>query len=113
MQRVSLATIDGDDVPLRAFLIAQLAKNLPAMQETLVQFLGQEDPLERDRLPTPVLLGFHCGSAGKEPTCNAGGLDSNPGFGRSPGERTGYPLQYSGLEISMDCIVQGVTKSWT
>ena len=80
------------------------------MQETLVQFLGQEDPLERDRLPTPVLLGFHCGSAGKEPTCNAGGLDSNPGFGRSPGERKGYPLQYSGLENSMDCIVQGVTE---
>ena len=44
MQRVSLATIDGDDVPLRASLIAQLAKNLPAMQETPVQFLGRKDP---------------------------------------------------------------------
>ena len=40
------------------------------MQETQVQFLGQEDLLERDRLPTPVFLGFPCGSAGKESTCN-------------------------------------------
>ena len=32
---------------------------------------------------------------------------------RSPGEAKGYPLQYSGLENSMDCIVRGVTKSWT
>ena len=47
-----------------ASLIAQLVKNLPAMQETLVQFLGWEDPPERDRLPTPVFLGFHGGSAG-------------------------------------------------
>ena len=30
-----------------AFLIAQLIKNPPAMQETQVQFLGQEDPLEK------------------------------------------------------------------
>ena len=36
-----------------------------------------------------------------------------PGLGRSPGEGTGYPLQYSSLENSMDCIVHGVAKSWT
>ena len=35
------------------------------------------------------------------------------GLGRSPGEGKGYPLQYSGLENSMDCIVHGVAKSWT
>ena len=35
------------------------------------------------------------------------------GLERSPGEGKGYPLQYSGLENSMDCIVHGVTKSWT
>ena len=34
-----------------------------------------------------------------------------PGFGRSHGEEKGYPLQYSGLGNSMDCIVHGVTKS--
>ena len=32
---------------IKAFLIAHLVKNLPAMQETLVRFLGQEDPLEK------------------------------------------------------------------
>ena len=56
----------------------------------------------RDRLPTPVFLGFPSGSAGKESTCNAGDLDSIPGLGRSPGEGKGYPLQYSGLKNPMD-----------
>ena len=36
-----------------------------------------------------------------------------PGLGRSPRERKGYPLQYSGLENSMDCIAHGITKSQT
>ena len=67
----------------------------------------------RDRLPTPVFLGFPCGSAGKETVCNVGDLDLIPGLRRSPGEGKGYPLQYSGLENSMDCIVQRVTKSQT
>ena len=58
----------------RCLLIAQLVKNPPAMQENPVQILGWEDPLERDRLPTPVFFGFPCGSAGKESTCNAGDL---------------------------------------
>ena len=40
-------------------------------------------------------------------------LGSIPGLGRSPGEGKGYPLQYSGLENSIDCIIHGVTKSWT
>ena len=40
----------------RAYLVAQLIKNLPAMWETWVQSLIWEDPLERERLPTPVLL---------------------------------------------------------
>ena len=56
---------------------------------------------------------FPCDSAGKESTCNAGDLGSTPGLGRSPGEGKGYPLQYSDLENSMNCIVHGVTKSWT
>ena len=59
---------------VRASLVAQLVKNLPAMQETSVLFLGR---------------------------------------GRSPGEVIGYPLQYSGLENSMDCIVLAVAKSQT
>ena len=70
-------------------------------------------PWRRDRLPTPVFLGFPDGSAGKESPCNVGDLGSIPGLGRSPGGGNSYPLQYSGLENSMDCIVHGVTKSWT
>ena len=54
-----------------------------------------------------------CGSAGKESTCNVGDLGSIPGLGRSPGEWKGYPLQYSCLENSMDCIVCGMAKSQT
>ena len=90
-----------------------MVKNLPAMQETPVQFPGWEDPLEKDRLPTPVFLGFPCGSAGKESACKAGDLSSIPGLKRCPGKGKGYPLQYSGLENSMDCIVHGVAKSQT
>jgi len=59
------------------------------------------------------IMGFPCGPAGKESTCNAGDLGLTPGLGRSPGEGKGYPLQYSGLENSMDCTVHGVTKSGT
>ena len=58
------------------------------------------------------LQRFPCGSAGKESACNAGDQGLIPGWGRSPGERKGYPLQYCGLQNSMDCIVHGVAKSW-
>jgi len=61
----------------------------------------------RDRLPPPVFLGFPCGSAGKESTCNAGDLGLIPGLGRSPGEGKGYPFQYSGLKNSTDYIPWG------
>ena len=54
------------------------------------------------RVPTPVFLGFSCGSAGKEYACNVGDLGLIPGLGRSPAEGNSYPLQYSGLENSMD-----------
>ena len=70
---------------MRASFIAQLVKNPPAMQETLVRFLVRKICWRWDRLPTPVFLGFPCGSAGKESTCNAGDLGSIPGLGRSPG----------------------------
>ena len=93
--------------------VAQLVKNPPATQETLGQFLGQEDPLEKDRLPTSVFLGFPGGSAGEESAHNVGDLGSIPGLGRSPGDGKDYPLQYSGLENSMDCMVHRITKSWT
>ena len=57
--------------------------------------------------------GFPGDSDGKESACNAGDLGSIAGLGRSPGEGSGYPPQYSGLENSMDCIVHGVAKSWS
>ena len=62
-------------------------------------------------LPIPVFLGFPGGSDDKEFACNAGDLGSISGLGRSPGEGKGYPLQYSSLENSIDCIVHGVKES--
>ena len=58
-------------------------------------------------------LGFSGGSAGKESTSNAGDLGLIPGLRRFPGEGKGYPLQYSGLEKSMNYKVHGVAKSQT
>ena len=60
-----------------------------------------------------MCLCYNGSSTGKESACNAGDPGSIPGLGRSPGEGNGYPLQYSGLENSMDCIVHGVTNSQT
>ena len=56
---------------------------------------------------------FPGGSAGKESTCNVEDLNSIPGLGRSPEEGNSYPFQYSGLENSVDCIVNGIAKSRT
>ena len=83
------------------------------MQEILVRFLVRKVRWKRERLPTPVFLGFPGGSAGKESACSAGDLGSISGLGRSPGEGKGYQLQDSSLEKSMDCIVHGVAKSQT
>ena len=61
------------------------------------------------------LKGFPDSSVGKEATCDAGDLGSIPGLGRSPGDGKGYPLQYSGLENSLDCTVhggRGVGHNW-
>ena len=55
---------------------------------------------------TNVLI-FPGGSDSKESACNAEDLGSVPVLGRSPGERNGYTLQYSGLENSMDCSLPG------
>ena len=81
-----------------ASLVAQLVNNLPAMEETPVQFLGWEDLWRRGRLPTLVFLGFPDESDSKEFVCNVGDLTSIPGLGRFPGGGHGNPLQYSCLE---------------
>ena len=91
-----------------ACLVAQKVKNLPVTQGTRVQSLGQEDPLDKEMVTHSSILawrGFPDSSVGKESTRNAGDLGSIPGSGRSAREGKGYPLQYSGLESSTDCIV--------
>ena len=60
-----------------------------------------------------ICKGFPESSVGKESACNAGDLCLIPGLGRDPGEGKGYPLQYSGLENCMGCMVHGVAKSRT
>ena len=80
------------------------------MQETQFDSWVRKIHWRRDRLPIPVFLGFPCGSAGKESACSAADLGLIPRLGRYPGEGNGYPLQCSGLENSIDCIVHGVTK---
>ena len=57
--------------------------------------------------------GFPVSSAGKESACNAGDLSLIPGSGRSLGKGKRYPLQYSGLDNSMDSTAHGIAKHWT
>ena len=90
-----------------------LVRNPPAMQETLVRFLGWEDPLENGTATHSRILRLPLWLSWQRILCNVGDLGSVPGLGRSPGEGNGYPLQYSGQENSMDCIVHGVTKCRT
>ena len=78
-----------------ASLVAQLVKNLFQCSRPWFDSWVGKIPWRRDRLPTPVFLGYSGGSDGKESTCNAGNLGLIPGSGRSPGEGIGYPLQYS------------------
>ena len=85
-----------------ASLIAQLVKiHLQCRRPWFDSWVGKIS-WRRNRLPTPVILGFPGGSAGKESSCNVGDLGLIPGLGRSPGEGKGCPLQYSDLENSMD-----------
>ena len=107
------------EVSPRAFLLAELAKDPPAVRETLVPFLHWEDPLEKDRLPTSVFLGFPDGSDGKESSCNVGDLSLIPGLETSPGGGLGSPLQNSCLENPhgqrnlAGAVAHGVAKNWT
>ena len=84
----------------------------PGSEEDVICLLFRIVPCTSEMLNEPVLswylpnlwgyMGFPCGSAGKESACNAGDLGSIPGLGKSPGEGKGYPVQYSGLENSME-----------
>ena len=68
------------------------------MQETPVQFLGQETAGEGIGYPLQLFLGFSGSLAGKGSACNVGDLGSIPGLERSPGGGYGNPLQYFCLE---------------
>ena len=109
----SFVDYKGHSISSVASLIAQMVKNPPAMQETQFDCRVGKIRWRRDRLPTPIFLGFPCGSSGKESACNARDLSLISGLGKSPGEGKGYPLQYSGLENSIDYTVHGVVKSRT
>ena len=74
---------------------------------------GSGRSLEKGYATQSSILGLSYGLAGKESNCIVGDLGSIPELGRSHGEGKGYPLQYSGLKNSMDCIVHGVAKSGT
>ena len=68
------------------------------MQKIQFDSWVEKIPWKRDRLPTPVFLGFPGGSDGKESACSAGDLGLIPELGRSPEGGHGNPLQYSCLE---------------
>ena len=99
--------------------IAQLVKNPSAMQErSWFHSWVRKIAWRRDRLPTPVFLGFPDGSVAKESACNAGDLGLIPGLGRSPRVGHGNPLQYSCLGNFMGgeawwATVHRVTKNQT
>ena len=75
----SLGLLYFKQLPFLDFPISQLVKNPPAMEETEFDSCVRKICWRRDRLPTPVFLGFPCGSAGKESACNVGDLGSIPG----------------------------------
>ena len=81
-----------------ASIVAQLVKNLPAMQETRFDSWVGKIHWRRNRLPNPVFLGFPGVSDGKESACNVKELGSIPGLGRYTGGGHGNPLQYYCLE---------------
>ena len=84
------------------------------MEESLVEFLGQEDLLEKGKATHSSILGLPYGSAGKESTCNAGDASSIPRSGRSAGEWIGYPLQYSWASLVAQMVknLPAIRETW-
>ena len=101
-----------------ASLIAQLLKNPPPMQETPVWFLIGKIPWRRDRLPTTIVLGFLCGSAGKDSPLTAGDLGLIPGLGRFPWRRERlptpvlWPREFHGLYSPLDHKESDMTETF-
>ena len=103
-------------------LISELGRSPGEGNGNPLQYSCLENPMDRGACQATIHgvaksqtgLGIHThfpgGSAGKEFACNVGDLGSIPEFGRSPGEGKGYPLQYSGLESSVDCTEPDMTE---
>ena len=89
----------------RASRIAQLVKNPPAMQDTLDQFLGLEDLLEKGKATHSSILGFPL-------WLSEGDLGLIPGLGRFPGEGKGFSSILVWW-IPWTVMVHGITRSWT
>ena len=94
-------------------LIAQLVKDLPAMQETPVQFFGQEHPLEKGQATHSSILGLPLWLSWLRIHLQHRRPGFDPWVGKVPWRRERLPTQVFGVENSLDCIVHGVAKSWT
>ena len=95
---------------VQASLIAQLVSTYNAGDPSSIPGLGRSSG---ERIGYPLQYSWVSLVAQLVKNPPAGDLSSTPGLGRSHREGKGYPLQYSGLENSMNCIVHGITKSWT
>ena len=85
-----------------------------ATWEALICFMRyQKESNSQSQKVDSGYQNFPGSSAAKESTCSTGDPTSIPGLGRFPGEGNSYPLQHSGLENSMDCIIDGVAESRT
>ena len=95
---------------------AQLVKKCLQCRRPSVWFLGQEDPLERGQATTPVFLGFPCGSAGKQSSCNAGDLRFDIWVGKIPWGRDRLPTpvfwpgEFHGLYSPWGCKESDTTE---
>ena len=101
-----------------ASLIAQLVKNCLQCRRPWFTSRVRKIPWRRDRLPTPVFLGFPGGSDGEDSACSDGDLSLIPGLGRSPGgTRIPTPVflpgELHGQKSLVGYIVHGVAKSQT
>ena len=94
--------------------MAQLIKNCLQCRRLQFNSWVGKIPWRRDRLPTPIFLGFPHGSAGKESACNVGDPSLIPGSGRSAGGGIGYPLQYSwaSLMVQLGKNLPSMWETW-
>ena len=102
---------------MRTSLVAKLLKNLPAMQETLVQFLGWEDPLEKGYGSHSSILGLPWWSDSKESACNPGAWFQSLGCENPLEKDMATHSSILAWRIRMDrgvlrAVVHGVEKSW-